>query len=54
MFPAKTCSYAEDVGETTNGFTYSIEGAKVTITGDKETVTSLTLPAAVDGQADKR
>ena len=53
-FPQKTRSYAEAVGETTNGFTYSIEGAKVNITDDKETVTSLTLHAAVGGQADKR
>ncbi len=31
-----------------------LQARKVTINGDKETVTSLTIPAAVDGQADKR
>ncbi|MBR5165774.1 MAG: leucine-rich repeat protein [Ruminococcus sp.] len=54
-FPVKMRSYAEAVtGETANGFTYSIEGEKVSITGwtgDKETVTSLNIPATVDGQA---
>ena len=53
--PPKMRSYAEAVtGETTNGFKYSIEGEKVTITGwtgDKETVTSLTVPATVEGKA---
>lgn len=54
-FPPKMRSFAEAVtGETTNGFTYSIEGEIVTITGwtgDKETVKSLTIPDRVDGQA---
>ena len=53
--PPKMRSFAEAVtGETASGFTYSIEGEIVTITGwtgDKETVKSLTIPDRVDGQA---